>query len=112
MGTCFTTQTSGQSFYNTGALVVPLSRVTPPKFTDVSKQLLQVCVNGVLQPPFSNSLFNYFWNYTNTGLHLGQLRFYSIETIVAGEAVRPQPTLFSRPYILLLIGDSVLILPS
>ncbi len=81
---CFTNQTSGQTFCNTGALVVPLSKVTPPKFTDVSKQLLQVCVNGQLSALFSDANFNYFWNYTNTGLHLAQLRFYPIETTTSG----------------------------
>ncbi len=82
--TCFTDVTTGSTFCNTGSLVVSLSKVTPPKFTDVSKQLLQVCVNGQLSALFSNANFNYFWNYTNTGLHLAQLRFYPIETTASG----------------------------
>lgn len=84
LSTCYTNQTSGDTFCNTGSLVVSLSKVTPPKFTDVSKQLLQVCVNGQLSALFSNSNFNYFWNYTNNGLRLAQLRFYPIETQTSG----------------------------
>jgi hypothetical protein len=77
---CYTNTTSNESFCNTGTLVVPLKKVTPPKFTDVSKQLLQVCVNGTLSPLFSNEYYNYFWNYTDNGLRLAQLRLYPIET--------------------------------
>ncbi len=84
MAACYTNTTSNEMFCNTGALMVSLSKVNPPKFTDVSKQLLQVCVNGHEQALFSNNLYNYFWNYTNTGLHLAQLRFYPIETTVSG----------------------------
>lgn len=84
MAACYTNQTSGDTFCNTGSLVVSLSKVTPPKFTDVSKQLLQVCVNGQLSALFSNSNFNYLWNYTNTGLRLAQMRFYPIETMTSG----------------------------
>lgn len=84
MAACYTNITSSETYCNTGDLVVSLSKVTPPKFSDVSKQLLQVCVNGQEQALFSNSLYNYFWNYTNTGLHLAQLRLYPIETTVSG----------------------------
>ncbi len=84
LSTCFTDTTTGGTFCNTGSLVLSLSKVTYPKFTDVSKQLLQVCVSGSLQPLFQNSFFNYFWNYTNTGLHLAQLRFYPISTMPVG----------------------------
>lgn len=83
MSTCFTDITG--TFCNTGSLVVSLSKVTPPKFTDVSKQLLQVCVSGALKPIFSFPA-NFFWNYTNTGLHLAQLRFYPIQTTPIGGA--------------------------
>jgi hypothetical protein len=84
LSACYTNQTSGETFCNTGTLVVPLNKVTPPKFTDVSKQLLQVCVNGQLSALFSNTNFNYFWNYTDNGLRLAQLRFYPIETTTSG----------------------------
>ncbi len=81
---CYTNQTSGESFCNTGSLVVNLNKVTPPKFTDVSKQLLQVCVNGQESALFSNSNFNYFWQYNNTGVRLAQMRFYPIQTTTLG----------------------------
>ena len=84
MQTCFVDTTVGQTFCNSGTLVVNLQKVTPPKFTDVSKQLLQVCVSGSLQPLFRNSFYNYFWNYTNSGLHLAQMRFYPISTTSVG----------------------------
>jgi hypothetical protein len=84
LSSCYTNQTSSETFCNTGSLVVSLNKVTPPKFTDVSKQLLQVCVNGQLSALFSNSNFNYFWNYTDNGLRLAQLRFYPIETTPSG----------------------------
>jgi hypothetical protein len=84
MSACYTNMTSGETFCNVGSLVVPLNKVTPPKFTDVSKQLLQVCVNGQLSALFSTSNFNYFWNYTDNGLRLAQLRFYPIETTTSG----------------------------
>jgi hypothetical protein len=84
LSSCYTNQTSGETFCNTGSLVVSLSKVTPPKFQDVSKQLLQVCVNGKLSALFSNSNFNYFWNYTDNGLRLAQMRFYPLETTTSG----------------------------
>jgi len=69
-----------------GTLVVPLNKVTPPKFTNVSRELLQVCVNGSLSPLFSDSNFDYSWQYDNQGLRLAQLRFYPIETTPIGGA--------------------------
>jgi hypothetical protein len=86
MTTCFTDPTpiTGGTFCNAGTLVVPLSKVTPPKFTDVSKQLLQACVGGSLEPIFKGSLFTYFWYYQDTGLRLAQLRFYPISTTPIG----------------------------
>ena len=86
MTTCFTdtSVTPAQTFCNAGSLVVSLSKVTPPKFTDVSKQLLQACVGGSLEPIFKDSLLTYFWYYQNTGLRLAQLRFYPISTTAIG----------------------------
>ncbi len=86
MQTCFVDTTVGQTFCNSGDLVVNLQKVTPPKFTDVSKQLLQVCVNGALEPLFQKSYYDYFWSYTNTGLHLAQMRFYPLSTTPVGGA--------------------------
>ena len=84
MTTCFTDTTG--TFCNAGDLVVNLNKVTPPKFTDISKQLLQACVNGNLQPIFSNKLATYFWYYVDSGLRLVQIRFYQISTTVIGGA--------------------------
>ncbi len=84
MQACFTDTTVGETFCNSGTLVVSLQKVTPPKFTDVSKQLLQVCVNGNLQPLFQNAYYDYFWSYTNSGLHLAQMRFYPVSTAPVG----------------------------
>ncbi len=81
MTTCYTDTTG--TYCNAGDLIVPLHKLTPPKFTDVSKQLLEVCVNGSLQPLFSASNYQAFWNYTNSGLHLAQLRFYQIPEAAA-----------------------------
>ena len=47
----------------------------------MSKQLLQVCVNGALQPIFSDANAQYFWQYDNQGLRLAQLRFYPLATM-------------------------------
>ncbi len=71
---CFTDTTG--TFCNAGTLNPTLSRVTPPKFENVSKQLLQVCVGGNLIPLFTNSNINYLWEYDNNGVRLAQLRFY------------------------------------
>jgi hypothetical protein len=81
---CFTDTTTNETFCNAGTLSVSLSKVTPPKFTNVSNDLLQVCVSGSLQPLFGNSLYNYFWNYDNQGLRLAQMRFYPIATTAIG----------------------------
>lgn len=81
MTTCFTDATG--TYCNAGSLVVSLSKVTPPKFVNVSKQLLSVCSNvtGTTVPIFSDPLAQYFWQYDNQGLRLAQLRFYPIPTL-------------------------------
>jgi len=72
--------------------VVNLTRSKgPSKFTNVSRQLLFMCVDGSdgstpngtcqnteLVPLFDNSYYGYFWDYDNNGLRLAQLRFYPI----------------------------------
>ena len=94
MQTCFTETSTTSTWCNAGDLIVPLSKVTPPKFLDVSKQLLQVCadidptlaVNLQLVPIFSSLGTDEFWQYENTGLRLAQLRFYPISTTSIGGA--------------------------
>jgi len=99
--TCFTEVSTNETWCNAGDLIVPLSKVTPPKFTDVSKQLLQVCVDTDptltedlnLVPLFSSLSKDEFWHYENTGLRLAQLRFYPISTTpIGGDCTRsPHP---------------------
>ncbi|MBI3841104.1 MAG: hypothetical protein HY297_04015 [Thaumarchaeota archaeon] len=83
---CSTDLNSSATFCDTGALLVSLSKSAPPKFGDVSGGLLQTCASGNLTAIFSNSGFSNSWNYTNSGLHLLQLRFYPIETTSSGGA--------------------------
>lgn len=58
------------------------------RFDNVSKELLFVYadtdLDGVLErlPLFADPLDLYYWDYTNDGLHLAQLRFYEIATTV------------------------------
>jgi hypothetical protein len=97
MQTCFTdtSVTPSQTYCNTGDLIVSVKKVTPPKFTDVSKQLLQVCVSGSLEPIFKNSYYQYFWYYQDTGLRLAQFRFYPISTTAIGGSCSSTSTTIS-----------------
>lgn len=77
-----------------GALVCSLESMVlvrntgKSSFTNVSKQLLYIYADldgdGTVEryPLFDDSLEDYFWEYDNTGLTLGQLRFYEIVTNV------------------------------
>lgn len=77
-----------------GALVCSLESMVlvrstgKSSFTNVSKQLLYIYADldgdGTVEryPLFDDSLQDYFWEYDNTGLTLGQLRFYEIVTDV------------------------------
>jgi len=75
--TCFTTKTTGTTFCDT-SLVVTLKKATPPKFENVTNDLLSVCVTGQVTPIFATANKTYFWQYTNHGLRLAQFRFYAI----------------------------------
>ena len=95
MTSCFTDGTG--TWCNAGELVVSLNRTDAGKFVDVSKQLLQVCVdvdetdavNLQLEPIFSDDEALYFWEYTNEGLRLAQMRFYPIaSTEIGGDCTR------------------------
>ncbi len=54
-----------------------------PVWKNVTTELTTISgtINGVQVtiPIFDNSLYDYFWNYDNTGLRLAQLRFYPIQ---------------------------------
>ena len=74
---------------NTGENVVVLQAHNgPPKFKNVSKQLLFVWVdldgdgNTERVPLFDEELEGYFWKYDNNGLKVVQMRFYEIPTDV------------------------------
>jgi len=56
-----------------------------PVFTEVSKYLLVIYIDGVRYPLFSNDM-DWFWRYDNDGLKLAQLRFYETERLA------PPPT--------------------
>ena len=96
MTSCYT-DGSG-TWCNAGELVVSLNRVSAGKFIDVSKQLLQVCVDTdpdalvadlALEPIFSDDQTDYFWEYTNEGLRLAQMRFYPIPSSeIGGDCTR------------------------
>ena len=84
MTTCFTDSDAPNNtgtFCNSGELVLNLSKQNSGgKFTDVTRQLTQVCVsdgtNTTLRPIFADNFEEYFWEYLNSGLRLAQFRFY------------------------------------
>jgi hypothetical protein len=58
-------------------------------FSNVSKELLTICVNNDDDPQcdervglFDDDGDDYWWDYTNDGLRLAQLRFYEVSTNV------------------------------
>ena len=64
------------------------------KFTDVSRDLLQVCAdtditagtNLQLVPLFSDLGHDYFWQVDNDGMRNVQMRFYDLSTTPIGGA--------------------------
>jgi hypothetical protein len=56
------------------------------KFTDVSKYLLFIYIDGVRHPLFDDKFEDFFWRYDNNGLKLAQLRFYLTPTCVPDTA--------------------------
>jgi hypothetical protein len=74
----------------TGNTVTLTTRNGQSKFSDVSKQLLTVCLDtddtdgtddcDIRQYLFADSAANYYWSYDNNGLRLVQLRFYPISS--------------------------------
>lgn len=81
--TCFDDAQTGETYCSVYSMVLVREK-GGSKFTNVSKQLLYVYVdtdlNGQLEryPLFSDRMDDYFWDYTNEGLKLAQLRFYEI----------------------------------
>jgi len=90
MSSCFT-DASG-TWCNAG--IVLQKDLNDGKFTNVSKDLLTVCVNGSNEPIFTDQLKDYFWQYDNTGLRNAQLRFYNgISTDLSGSCTAHSITL-------------------
>ena len=80
---CFTDSTGTWCY--AGSLVQNLSKTN--KFTDVSRDLLQVCTStGQLVPLFSDDEADYFWYVDNDGMRNVQMRFYPISTTAIGGA--------------------------
>ena len=69
---------------DTDPYVTYVYRSSPPKFSDVTKQLLTIYMDMNLDgiperySVFDNALYTYFWDYDNNGLKHVQLRFYLI----------------------------------
>lgn len=88
MQTCFTddddTSLNFGTWCNTGDFEVRVSKSN--KFKNVSKELLQVCVDytdnsindPVLSPLFADEFEDYFWHINNNGVRLLQMRFYPL----------------------------------
>ena len=92
---CFNEFESAQVWCYAGALVQNLTKNN--KFSDVSRDLLQVCADvdeteGVdleLVPLFSDLGEEYFWHVDNQGMRNTQMRFYPLSTTdIGGDCVR------------------------
>jgi hypothetical protein len=87
---CFTEFETNSTWCYAGALVQNITKSN--KFTDVSRDLLQVCADvdttdGTdleLVPLFSDLGEDYFWYVDNDGLRNVQMRFYPLSTTTSG----------------------------
>src|SRR5438094_6819193 len=83
--TCFLDTSTNETFCSIYQAVLVRSS-NKSSFSNVSQQLLHVyycdTTTGkiVRTPLFSSPLLQFYWNYTNTGLTLAQLRFYQVAT--------------------------------
>lgn len=88
--TCFTETETNTVWCYAGSLVQNLTKNN--KFTDVSRDLLQVCADTdttsgtslQLVPLFSNLGQDYFWSVDNDGMRNVQMRFYDLSTTPIG----------------------------
>lgn len=87
--TCFTDTSSGSTYCSIYTMVQTRT-TSKSSFTNVSQDLLYVyycdTTTGkiVRDSLFDNPMYKYYWDYTNNGLRLAQLRFYpSVQTTVA-----------------------------
>ncbi len=85
--TCATDPVTGELYCSVYSMLLVRSK-GKSSFDNVSKELLYIYADvkgtGTLQryPLFDQTLFDYFWNYDNSGLKLAQLRFYQVSTTV------------------------------
>jgi hypothetical protein len=87
---CFTETDGSGTWCYAGDLVQNLTKTN--KFSDVSRDLLQVCADiddgdGVtlqLVPLFDDQGEDYFWHVDNEGMRNVQMRFYDISTTPSG----------------------------
>jgi hypothetical protein len=95
MQSCFTEFETGSTWCYAGSLTQNLTKNN--KFTDVSRDLLQVCAdvdtstdtNLQLVPLFSDLGEDYFWHLDNDGMRNVQMRFYDLSTTpIGGDCTR------------------------
>lgn len=85
--TCMLDTTTSETYCSIYSMVLVRSK-GQSRFENVSKELLFVYadtdLDGTVErlPLFGDTLAEYYWSYTNDGLHLAQLRFYEIATTV------------------------------
>jgi len=86
--TCFVDGTDGLTYCSVYSMIL-VRDIGKSSFRDVSRDLLYVYLDtdadgdaDVGVPLFGDATDAYFWDYTNAGLKLAQLRFYPIPTTV------------------------------
>ncbi len=85
--TCMVDSTTSETYCSIYSMVLVRSK-GGSKFENVSKGLLYVYadtnLDGIVErlPLFGDPLYQFYWDYTNDGLHLAQLRFYEVATTV------------------------------
>ena len=98
MQSCYTDAQTGDTWCavdiagGVSPITVERTKGGASKFANVSKDLLYVdvclavdattgaCTQSQVQPLFSDSLDQYYWQYDNQGLRVAQLRFYELPT--------------------------------
>jgi hypothetical protein len=97
LSSCFTEFETNTTWCYAGSLTQNLTKSN--KFTDVSRDLLQVCAdtdttagtNLQLVPLFSDLGTDYFWHVDNQGMRNVQMRFYDLSTTpIGGDCTRSQ----------------------
>lgn len=89
--TCFTDTTTNEDYCSIYQMVL-VRGTGKSSFTNVSQELLYVyyCDTDtgkiVRESLFNNDLYDYYWDYQNSGLRLAQLRFYPGEQTTVASA--------------------------